>query len=302
MSTGSCWRLRSWLPTVTSMHHNNRRPNWPTTRVSDRLGLRHPIVQGPFGGGLSSVALTAAVSDAGGLGSFGVHHLDPATIAAVAEEVHAATTGPFALNLWVSNHDLPEAEMTPERFAAAIARLQPLYDELEVEPPAFPDRFAPSFDEQAEAVLRAAPAAFSFVFGVPDARLLDEARERGIVTLGTATTPDEAVALDEAGVEEVLAVDDVGAELGRPFDRDRVDASAAGEVQPVRAVLEPGRDVLEPGPEGADAHVSQLGLEGRMLGVCGKAARERRDDGSHRVAPSSVVVERTASVSCTSAA
>ena len=80
--------------------------------MSDLLGLRHPIILGPFGGGLSSVELVAAVSDAGGLGSFGVHHLEPAAIAAVAGELREATSGPFALNLWVSNHDLPEAEMT----------------------------------------------------------------------------------------------------------------------------------------------------------------------------------------------
>ena len=105
-----------------------------------------------------------------------------------------------------------------------------------------------------------------------------------------------------AGVEEVLAVDDVGAELGRPLDRDRVDAGAAGEARPVRAVLEPGGDVLEAGSKRADAHVPQLGLEGRVVGVGGEAARERRDGGGHRVAPSGAGVERTAAVSCTRAA
>ena len=94
------------------------------SRVTKRLGLRQPIVQGPFGGGLSSVALAATVSDAGGLGSFGVHHLDPHAIAAVAAELRAATRGPFNLNLWVSDHDLPAEEMTPERFDAAVGRLR----------------------------------------------------------------------------------------------------------------------------------------------------------------------------------
>ena len=47
------------------------------TRITDLLGLDHPIVQGPFGGGLSSVELAAAVSNAGGLGSFGAQHLSP---------------------------------------------------------------------------------------------------------------------------------------------------------------------------------------------------------------------------------
>jgi nitronate monooxygenase len=270
---------------VTGMDHDFSRPGWPQTRVSDRLGLRHPIVLGPFGGGLSSVALTAAVSDAGGLGSFGVHHLEPAAIAAVAEEVRAATTGPFALNLWVSNHDLPEAEMTPERFAAAIGRLQPLYDELGVESPAFPDRFAPSFVKQAEAVLRAAPAAFSFVFGVPDARLLEEAREHGIVTLGTATTPDEAVALDEAGVDVIVAS---GAEAGghrgaflRPAEDSLVGtlplvAVVTAEVRaPVIAAggLADGRGI---------AAALSLGAEGVQLGSAFLATQESGTTPEHR--------------------
>ena len=45
----------------------------------------------------------------------------------------------------------------------------------------------------------------------PRVTLLDALRERGIVTLGTATTPDEAVALDDAGVDVVVAS---GAEAG----------------------------------------------------------------------------------------
>ena len=208
MATGSCLLYANWLPTVTAMSSSTA---WHASRVSELLGLRHPIIQGPFGGGLSSVELVAAVSGAGGLGSFGVHHLDPAAIAAVAGKLREATSGPFALNLWVSNHDLPETEMTRSRFDYAVARLRPLYDEVGAEPPSYPERFSASFEEQAEAVLEARPAAFSFVFGVPDAGLLDALRERGIVTLGTATTPDEAVALDDAGVDVVVAS---GAEAG----------------------------------------------------------------------------------------
>jgi len=47
--------------------------------------------------------------------------------------------------------------------------------------------------------------AFSFTYGIPSKEILDEARKKGIVTLGTATTPDEAIALEQAGVEMVVA-------------------------------------------------------------------------------------------------
>ena len=101
--------------------------------------------------------------------------------------------------------------MTRERFDAAVRRLEPLYEEVGVAAPPYPERFAASFEDQAEAVLDARPAAFSFVFGVPDERVLAAFRDAGIVTLGTATTPDEAVALDEAGIDIVVAS---GAEAG----------------------------------------------------------------------------------------
>ena len=59
---------------------------WQDTRVTRQLGIGYPIVQGPFGGGLSSPQLAAAVSNAGGLGSFGAQGMTPDAIrAAVAD-------------------------------------------------------------------------------------------------------------------------------------------------------------------------------------------------------------------------
>lgn len=49
---------------------------WTRSRVATRLGIQYPIIQGPLGG-LSSQRLTAAVSNFGGLGSFGAHGLSP---------------------------------------------------------------------------------------------------------------------------------------------------------------------------------------------------------------------------------
>src|SRR5256885_9250736 len=46
---------------------------------------------------------------------------------------------------------------------------------------------------------------FSFIFGIPPKEILDECRAKGVVTIGTATTPDEAVALQHAGVDAILA-------------------------------------------------------------------------------------------------
>lgn len=64
---------------------------WKAVDWSARLGMSVPIVQGPFGGGLSSVELTATVSDSGGLGSFGAHHLTGEHLLATASNRCAST-------------------------------------------------------------------------------------------------------------------------------------------------------------------------------------------------------------------
>jgi nitronate monooxygenase len=46
---------------------------------------------------------------------------------------------------------------------------------------------------------------FSFIFGIPPREILDECRSKGILLIGTATTPDEAVELERAKVDVIVA-------------------------------------------------------------------------------------------------
>jgi nitronate monooxygenase len=249
------------------------------------LDLRYPIIQGPFGGGLSSVALVSAVSNAGGLGSFGAHHLQPGEIASLATQLRAATKSSFAINLWVSTHDVAEAEVTRERFAKAVDRLGPVYDELAVTPPHYPDRFAATFEEQVEAVIAAAPRAFSVVFGVPADGVLQACRERGIVTIGTAITPDEAVALDDAGVDVIVAS---GSEAGGHRGAFLADAedSLIGTMALVRVVAEEVRAPVVAAGGIADARgiaaAFMLGAEGVQIGTAFLATAESGTTPEHR--------------------
>lgn len=178
---------------------------WPQTAVTRRLGIKYPIIQGPFGGGLSSTQLTVAVSEAGGMGSFGVHHLSPTDIDEVGRALHTQTTKPFALNLWVSNHDADGTSLTPTEYQRAIELFQPYYQQLGIEAPSQPERFAYSFAEQVEAVLDVKPAVFSFVYGIPSENILEQCRRRNILTIGTITTIDEAIAMENAGVDLIVA-------------------------------------------------------------------------------------------------
>src|SRR3954466_13752459 len=101
------------------------RPEWANTRVSARLGIRYPIIQGPLGG-LSSQRLTATVSNYGGLGSFGAHGLAPRAIEDVIAELRSMTGKPFAMNLWVSTEDAGAIASDKAAFDRSLATVAPL--------------------------------------------------------------------------------------------------------------------------------------------------------------------------------
>jgi len=179
-----------------------------TSSLTDLLGIDAPILLGPFGG-LSSIPLTAAVSEAGGLGGYGLYGYAAPRIAETASRLRSATGRPFALNLWLPVGDeVAPGDVALEPFLDALA---PLYAAAGVTAPSSPAAFLPSVDEQWQAVMDAAPAAVSVVFGVPAHGQVEQARSRGIRVLGTATTVAEAVALEAAGVDVVVAS---GAEAG----------------------------------------------------------------------------------------
>jgi nitronate monooxygenase len=183
----------------------NSSERWRDGRLQALLGIRYPIVQGPFGGGLSSVRLAAAVSNAGGLGSFGAHALSPEQIGSLVAELKASTPMPFAVNLWVPQPGEVEQTLTKGEFERHLARLRPYLRKLDLPDPPYQLSYAGDFPGQVEAILESRPPVFSFVMGIPPTSVLEEARRRGIVTIGTATTVDEAVALENAGVDAVVA-------------------------------------------------------------------------------------------------
>ncbi|MFJ2542530.1 NAD(P)H-dependent flavin oxidoreductase [Microbacterium sp. NPDC087589] len=165
------------------------------------LGIEHPVFLGPFGG-LSSVRLTAAVSEAGGLGGYGLYGYDGDRIRSTVAALREATSRPFSVNIWLPTGD--EVEPNPQHAVFAQA-LQPFYDAVGLEMPARPERYVPPLDEQLDAIWESAPPVLSTVFGIPSGEFIDEARRRGIRVVATATTVAEAAALAEAGVDAVVA-------------------------------------------------------------------------------------------------
>lgn len=179
--------------------------NWNKTKFTKWLGVEYPIVQGPFGGGLSSVGLTSTVTNAGGLGSFGGQPFAAQEIVDICKEIRKHTSGPFNINLWVKDRDERLVDFGENEYNQLVELFSPYFKELALPLPERPRYLGPRFEDQIEAIFEAKPAVFSFVYGIPSADILEKCKSLGIKTLGTATTAEEAVALENAGVEAIVA-------------------------------------------------------------------------------------------------
>jgi nitronate monooxygenase len=177
---------------------------WSENRLTARFGIDYPVIQGPLGG-LSSQKLTAAVSNFGGLGSFGAHGLAPEAIRDMMGEIRSLTSKPFAMNLWVSMEDEGSRTSDVNAFNTSLAPLTPHLAALGAPRPTYKPYSPIRFEDQARVLLDAKVPVFSFIFGIPPKEVLDECRTNRIVTIGTATTPEEGVALQEAGVDAIVA-------------------------------------------------------------------------------------------------
>jgi nitronate monooxygenase len=178
---------------------------WSKTKFTKLLGIDYPIVQGPFGGGVSSVKLTSTVSNAGGLGSFGGQPFSSKEIIEICNEIRKFTNKPFNINLWVNDRDARLATFGDEDYKKLTELFKPYFNELNLPIPERPTNLGAKFEEQIEAIYEAKPAIFSFVYGIPSSVILENCRRLGIKTVGTATTVDEAIALENAGVDAIVA-------------------------------------------------------------------------------------------------
>ena len=187
--------------------HYRRRMRWPRA-LADRLGIESSIIQAPMAGGPSTPELVAAVSSAGGLGSFAGGYLAPEAIREAIRRIRALTSRPFAVNLFAPEPPRPPPGADEiERARRALAPFRAEVGLAEAAAPGPPTPFA----EQLRVVVEERVPVFSFTFGALAAEDVAALARAGVAVMGTATTAREARALEAAGVHAVVAQ---GAEAG----------------------------------------------------------------------------------------
>jgi nitronate monooxygenase len=177
---------------------------WNRNRLTERLAIEYPIVQGPLGG-LASQRLTAAVSNFGGLGSLGGLNLPPQKLREVIAEIRSLTSKPFAVNLWVSVEDDSAQASDEADFNRNLAAIAPLLKELGAPLPKYQRSSPVRFEDQVRVLIDEKVPVFSFIVGIPPREILEECSAKNIATIGAATTVDEAKMLQEAGVDAIVA-------------------------------------------------------------------------------------------------
>ena len=174
---------------------------WPQNGLTERLAIRWPILQAPMGW-LSTPALAAAVSNAGGLGGIGMWGFSAEDAERRIAGFRQQSGGSLNVNypLW------PEPEITADVADPMRKRLQAHYDAKGLGSVPKPEGAASDVSpEHLAMILRAKPQMVSFHFGLPEQEVLDAIKGAGIFVISSATTVAEAKMLERRGADAVIA-------------------------------------------------------------------------------------------------
>jgi nitronate monooxygenase len=179
------------------------------TWLTERLGIRYPIIQAPMAGGPTTPKLVAAVGNAGALGSFGFAYAEPATITEQYQAARAQTPAPIHINLFVD----PIPAMPPQtEVERALAALRPMYDALGLPAPSKVEApYTPDLDSQVAAAQALCPAVLSMHFNQLGRDHIKALQAAGSLVACSVTNVAEAQHAAASGLDFVIAQ---GAEAG----------------------------------------------------------------------------------------
>ncbi|TKD70704.1 NAD(P)H-dependent flavin oxidoreductase [Pseudalkalibacillus hwajinpoensis] len=174
---------------------------WNKTELTRILQIEYPIIQAPMAGGPTTPELVSEVSNAGGLGMIGAGYLSADQLKTTIQDVKQRTNLPFGVNLFVvkeeniSEVELHKSFQTLETFRKKLNlsnELPEVKTSLEIE-------------RHIEMIIEENVPVCSFTFGIPDQSIINRLKENKITVIGTATTVEEAIAVERAGMDAIVA-------------------------------------------------------------------------------------------------
>ncbi len=170
--------------------------------LQELFEIELPIIQAPMAG-VQDGALAIAVSESGGLGSLPCAMLGTDALLEALTTLQAHTRKPINLNFFCHTPPPPQ----PNQEAAWRELLAPYYEEFGIDSQALPTgpQRRPFSHEVADVLEAFQPPVISFHFGLPDKALLARVRSWGSKIIASATTVEEALWLEAAGIDAIIA-------------------------------------------------------------------------------------------------
>ncbi|MBW8739321.1 MAG: nitronate monooxygenase [Streptomyces turgidiscabies] len=197
--------------------------------------LPHPIVQAPMAGGVSVPQLVSAVAEAGGLGFLAGGYKTADGMYQEIKALRGLTGRPFGVNLFMPQPEYADPAAV-EVYAHQLAGEASWYDIELGDPDSGRDD---GYDAKLAVLLDNPVPVVSFHFGVPSPEVLDSLRRAGTFTLVTATTAEEALAVEWAGADAVIVQGvEAGGHQGTHRDNPEADGAAIGLLSLVAQVRE----------------------------------------------------------------
>jgi nitronate monooxygenase len=222
------------------------------------LSIKKPIIQAPMAGGAVTPRLAAAVSNAGGLGSLASGYLNPDTLEKQLHEMKQRTDHLFQVNLFVPKEEKAPEDEQVQRWKEIIPHAN------EAKPFASIQDEWQDFYRKVDLLIRHRVKVCSFTFDLPPEDAVKKLKDAGCILLGTACSEEEALLLEERGMDAiVLQGTEAGGHQGaflpaskpvelrsliaETVDRIRVPVIAAGGLTDEKGV----REALALGAQGA---------------------------------------------------
>ncbi|GAB1329678.1 nitronate monooxygenase [Streptomyces sennicomposti] len=238
-----------------------------------------PIVQAPMAGGPSGPRLAAAVTEAGGLGFLAAGYKTADGMYQEIKQVRGLTGGPFGVNVFMPQPDHAESGAV-DLYAQQLAGEAVWYRTELGEPDRGRDD---GYEVKIAALVDDPVPVVSFHFGVPTREVIDSLHRVGTFTLVTATTVEEALAVERAGADAVIAQGiEAGGHQGTHRDQPENDCAGFGVlslVAQVRAAV--GLPIVAAGGIMRGSQIAAVLAAGASAAQLGTAFLATPESGAH---------------------
>lgn len=197
----------------------------------NKLGIRKPVIQAPMAH-LTTPTLVATVCNSGALGALPAAHLNSIQLKRQLKIIRELTHFPIMVNLYASLpendtdkqkqlHHLSHDAQIQQRIQRAWSTLTPVRRHLSHTPAAATTTTTtanntppsveqmisslPTLHEQVKTLLEEEVPIVSFTNGLPSAEIMKMLKKERVIVMGTATSVAEAIAIEKAGCDAIIA-------------------------------------------------------------------------------------------------